>query len=175
MANKNHSDTKQFLIGAAMTLAVWALGIFSAGRIPFFVDYVYLPTESGETFKLLYPFLFLAYSVVFAVICKRKSKDAMFCGSYLFLIIPSVTFLFLWINQYSGLGLENYISFVLLLFLIPAAPALSVFDAFFKAFYGNIRPTGFSRAHIIFCAVLIVACVLPPIIYKFVKSKQPSV
>lgn len=171
---KKHSDTKQFLLGASITIAVWAVGVFAAGRIPFFVDYVYLPTESGDTFKLLYPFLLLAYSVVFAVICKRKDKEAMFFGSYLFLIIPSVAFLFLWINQYSGLGLEDYVSVILLLLLIPAMPLLSVFDAFFAAFYGNIRPEGFSDAHIVFSVAVILASVLPPIIYKLVKSKKQS-
>lgn len=172
MVNKKHSDTKQFFLGAVITITVWALGVFAAGRMPFLVDYVYLPTESSETFKLMYPFLFLAYSVVFTVICKRKSKDAMFFGSYLFLIVPSVTFLFLWINQYSGLGLENYISFFFLLLLIPAMPVLSVFDAFFKAYHGSIIPVGFSKAHIIFGVILITASVLPPVIYKFVKPKQ---
>lgn len=172
---KKHSDTKQFLLCAAITLAAWVVGVLAAGRIPFFVDYVYLPTESGDTFKLLYPFLLLVYLVVFAVICKRKDKDAMFFGSYLFLIIPSATFLFLWINQYAGLGLENYVSVILLLLLIPAMPLLSVFDAFFAAFYGSIRPIGFSNAHIIFGIAVILASVLPPIIYKLVKSKQQSV
>ena len=172
---KKHSDIKRFLLGTAIMLSVWAVGVFAAGRVPFFVDYVYLPTESGDTFKLLYPFLFFAYSVAFAVICKRRDKAAMFFGSYLFLIIPSVAFLFLWINQYSGLGLENYVSVILLLLLIPAMPLLSVFDAFFAAFCGNVRPAGFSDAHIVFGAVLIAACVLPPFIYKLVKSKHPSV
>ena len=171
MANK-HSDTKQFLLGSVSMLTVWALGAVAAGRIPFFVDYVYLPFESGDTFKLLYPFLFFLYSIVFSAVCKRKDRDAMFFGSYLVLIIPSITFLFLWINQYSGLGLENYISVILLVLMIPAIPLLAAFDAFFQAFYGNIRPVGFSEAHIIFCIVLILASVLPPIIYKFVKSKQ---
>lgn len=172
MAKRKHYDTKQFFVGAAIMLAVWALGIFSAGRIPFFVDYIYLPTESGDTFKLLYPFLLLAYSVVFAAFCKRKEKEAMFFGSYLFLIVPAVAFLFLWINQYSGLGLENYISFVLLLFLIPAMPLLSCFDAFFAAFYGNVRPEGFSEAHIIYGAAVILAAALPPIVYRLVKVKR---
>lgn len=171
---KKHSDIKQFLFGAAITLAVWTVGVFAAGRVPFFVDYVYLPTESGDTFKLLYPFLLLVYSVAFATVCKRKDKDAVFFGSYLFLIIPSAAFLFLWINQYSGLGLENYISVILLLLLIPAMPLLSAFDAFFAAFYGNIRPEAFSMAHIIFCVAVILASVLPPIIYKLVKSKKQS-
>lgn len=172
---KKYSDTKQFLLGSAITLAVWTLGTFAAGRIPFLVDYVYLPFESGKTFKLLYPFLFLAYSIVITVVCRRKDKDAMFFGSYLFLIIPTVTFLFLWINQYLNLNLENYISFVFMLLLVPAAPVLSAFDAFFSAFCGNVRPAGFSEAHIIFGIVLIAASALPLIIYKFVKSKQPSI
>ncbi len=172
---KKHSDIKQFLFGAAITFAVWTVGVFAAGRVPFFVDYVYLPTESGDTFKLLYPFLFFAYSVAFAVICKRRDKAAMFFGSYLFLIVPSVAFLFLWINQHLNLNIENYISFVLLLLMLPAAPVLSAFDAFFSAFCGNVRPAGFSDAHIVFGAVLIAACVLPPFIYKLVKSKHPSV
>lgn len=170
MVNKKHSDTKQFFLGTAITLAVWALGVFSAGRMPFLVDYIYLPTES-RLITLIFPFLFLAYSIVIAVVCKRKSKDAMLFGSYLFLIVPSVAFLFLWINQYLGLGFEDYISFILLLFMIPAMPVLSAFDGFFREFYGNVRPVGFSEAHIIFCIVLVVACVLPPIIYKLVKSK----
>ncbi len=170
MANKKHSDTKQFFLGVAITIAVWSMGVFSAGRMPFLADYIYLPTEN-ERLSLIFPCLFLAYSVVISVVCKRNSKDAIFFGSYLFLIIPSVTFIFLWINQYSGLGLENYISFVLLLFMIPAMPALSVFEAFFREFYGNTRPVGFSEAHIIFCIVLVAASVLPPIIYKLVKSK----
>ncbi len=173
MANKKHSDTKQFFLGAVITLAVWALGVFSAGRMPFLVDYIYLPTES-RLITLVFPLLLIVYSVVFAVICKRKDKDALFFGSYLFLIIPSASFLFLWVNQYLGLGFEDYISFVLLLFMIPAMPALAVFEAFFKEFYGNTRPVGFSEAHIIFCAAVILASALPPIIYKLVKSKQPS-
>lgn len=167
---KKHSDTKQFFLGAAITLAVWALGVFSAGRMPFLVDYIYLPTES-RLITLVFPLLLIVYSVVFAVICKRKDKDALFFGSYLFLIIPSASFLFLWVNQYLGLGFEDYISFILLLFMIPAMPVLSAFDGFFREFYGNVRPVGFSEAHIIFCIVLVVACVLPPIIYKLVKSK----
>ncbi len=173
MANKKHSDTKQFFLGAAITIAVWALGVFSAGRIPFLVDYIYLPTES-RLITLMFPLLLIVYSVVFAVVCKRKDNDALFFGSYLFLIVPSVAFLFLWINQYLGLGFEDYISFVLLLFMIPAMPVLAAFDGFFREFYGNTRPVGFSEAHIIFGTVLVVACVLPPIIYKLVKSKQPS-
>ncbi|MBQ3005716.1 MAG: hypothetical protein IJD88_07260 [Clostridia bacterium] len=174
MANKKHSDTKQFFLGAVITLAVWALGVFSAGRMPFLVDYIYLPTES-RLITLVFPLLLIVYSVVFAVICKRKDKDALFFGSYLFLIIPSASFLFLWVNQYLNLNIENYISFVLLLLMLPAAPVLSAFDAFFSAFYGNVRPAGFSDAHIVFGAVLIAACVLPPVIYKLVKSKHPSV
>ncbi|MBQ4604248.1 MAG: hypothetical protein IJB16_06555 [Clostridia bacterium] len=168
--SKKHSDTKLFFLGAAITLAVWALGIFSAGRMPFLVDYIYLPTEN-ETLSLIFPFLLLIYSVVIAVVCKRKDKDALFFGSYLFLIVPSASFLFLWINQYLGFGFEDYFSFILFLILIPAMPVLSVFDAFFREFYGNIRPVGFSEAHVIFFVVLIVACALPPIIYKFFKSK----
>ena len=174
MANKKHSDTKQFFLGAVITLAVWELGVFSAGRMPFLVDYIYLPTES-RLITLVFPLLLIVYSVVFAVICKRKDKDALFFGSYLFLIIPSASFLFLWVNQYLNLNIENYISFVLLLLMLPAAPVLSAFDAFFSAFYGNVRPAGFSDAHIVFGAVLIAACVLPPVIYKLVKSKHPSV
>lgn len=166
---KKHYDTKQLLIGIVIMLAVWALGVLSAGRIPYFFDYVYLPTESGDTFKLLYPFLFLAYSVIFAVVCKRKSKDVMFFGSYLLLIIPAVAFLFLWINQYLGPELADL---VLLLLLIPSMPLWTVFDAFFSSFYGDIRPAGFSEAHIIFGVVLILACALPPIVYRLVKPKE---
>ena len=170
---KKHSDIKRFLLGAAIMLSVWAVGVFAAGRVPFLVDYIYLPTES-RLITLMFPLLLIVYSVAFAVVCKRKDNDALFFGSYLFLIIPSASFLFLWTNQYSGLGLENYISFVLLLFMIPAMPVLSAFEAFFREFYGNIRPVGFSQAHIIFCVVLVVACALPPIIYKLVKTKSVS-
>lgn len=173
MENKKHSDTKQFFLGAAITIAFWALGVFLAGRMPFLVDYIYLPTES-RLITLMFPLLLLVYSVVFAAVYKRKDKDAMFFGSYLLLIVPSASFIFLWINQYLGFGLEDYISFVLLLFLIPAMPVLAVFEAFFKEFYGNTRPVGFSEAHIIFCVVLVAASALSPIIYKFVKSRQPS-
>ncbi|MBQ7837498.1 MAG: hypothetical protein IJ395_02650 [Clostridia bacterium] len=169
MANEKHSDTKRFFLGVAITIAVWALGIFSAGRIPFLVDYVYVP-GGNETLSLLFPFFLLVYSSAFAVFCKRKSGDAVFFGAYLFLIVPSVSFLLLQINQFF-LGLERYVSLILLLLLIPAMPVLSAFDAYFAAFYGSVRPVGFTAAHIIFCIVLIVASALPPIIYKLVKRK----
>lgn len=169
---KKHSETKQFFIGAAITLAVWALGVFSAGRMPFIVDYVYV-SSGNETLSLLYPFFFLAYSVIFFIVCKRKSKDAMFFGSYLFLLIPSASFLFLQICSCPGLEFLWDLIFVWIPFAALAVPALSAFDGFFDAVYGNTQPVGFSEAHIVFCILLVVVCVLPPIIYKLVKSKQP--
>ncbi len=167
---KKHSDTKQFFIGVAITLAVWALGVFASGRVPFIVDYVYV-SEGNTALSMIYPFLLVVFSAAFAAFCKRKSKDAMIFGSYLLLIIPTVSFLFLQI--YSQLSFEflDYVGFLWIPLMALAAPAMSVFDGFFIAVYGNTRPVGFSDAHLVFCIVMTVVAVLPPIVYKLVKSK----
>ena len=167
---KKRSDTKQFFIGVAITLAVWALGVFASGRMPFIVDYVYV-SDGNTALSMIYPFLLVVFSVAFAAFCKRKSKDAMIFGSYLLLIIPTVSFLFLQI--YSQLSFEflDYVGFLWIPLMALAAPAMSVFDGFFIAVYGNTRPVGFSDAHLVFCIVMTVVAVLPPIVYKLVKSK----
>lgn len=170
MANKKHSDIKQFLIGVAIMLIVWALGVFAAGRMPFIADYVYV-SDGNTTLSMIYPLLFVAFSVVFAVFCKRKSKDAMIFGSYLLLIIPTVSFLLLQIYSLLSFEFLDYVGFLWIPLVALAAPAMSVFDGFFIAVYGNTRPVGFSDAHLAFCIIMAVAAVLPPVIYKLVKSK----
>ncbi len=168
---KKHSDTKQFFIGIVITLAVWALGVFASGRMPFIVDYVYV-SEGNTTLSMIYPFLLVVFSVSFAVFCKRKSKDAMIFGLYLLLIIPAVSFLFLQIYSLLSFNFLDYVGFLWIPLMVLAAPAMSVFDGFFIAVYGNTRPVGFSGAHLAFCIIMTVVAVLPPIIFKLVKAKQ---
>lgn len=171
---KKHYDTKQLLIGIVIMLAVWALGVLSAGRIPFIVDYVYV-SEGNTTLSMIYPFLLVAFSVAFAVFCKRKSKDAMIFGSYLLLIIPAVSFLFLQIYSLLSFDFLDYVGFLWIPLMVLAAPAMSVFDGFFIAVYGNTRPVGFSGAHLAFCIIMAAAAVLPPMVYKLVKTKETKV
>ncbi len=171
---KKHSDTKQFLVGAAIMAAVWILGVFASGRLPFIVDYLYV-SDGNTTLSMIYPFLLVVFSVAFAVFCKKKSKAAMFFGSYLLLIIPAASFLLLQI--YSQLNFEflDYIPIIWIPLMALAAPAMSVFDGFFIAVYGNTRPVGFSGAHLAFCIIMTLAAVLPPIVYKLVKTKETKV
>ncbi len=170
MAKRKHLDAKQFFIGAAITLVVWALGVFASGRLPFIIDYLYV-SEGNKTLSMVYPFLLVVFSASFAAGCKRKSKDAMFLGSYLLVIIPTALFVFLQI--YSQLNFEflDYVGFLWFPLIMLATPVTSVFDGFFIAVYGNTRPVGFSDAHFVFCIVMTVVAVLPPIVYKFVKAK----
>ncbi len=171
---KKHSDTKQFFIGAAIMAAVWILGVFASGRLPFIVDYLYV-SDGNTTLSMIYPFLFLAYSIVFAVVCKRKSKAAMFFGSYLLLIIPAASFLLLQIYSLLSFDFLDYVGFLWIPLMVLAAPAMSVFDGFFIAVYGNTRPVGFSGAHLAFCIIMAAAAVLPPMVYKLVKTKETKV
>ncbi len=170
MAKRKHYDAKQFFIGTAIMFVVWALGVFASGRLPFIIDYLYV-SEGNTTLSMVYPFLLVVFSAAFTAVCKRKSKEAMFFGSYLLLIIPTALFLFLQI--YSQLNFEflDYVGFLWIPLVALTVPAISVFDGFFIAFYGNTRPVGFSDAHLVFCIIMTVVAVLPPIIYKFVKSK----
>lgn len=170
MAKRKHYDAKQFFIGAAIMLVVWALGVFASGRLPFIIDYLYV-SEGNTTLSMVYPFFLFVFSAAFATACKRKSKDAMFFGSYLLLIIPTVSFLFLQI--YSQLNFEflDYVGFLWIPLVVLAIPTMSVFDGFFIAVYGNTRPVGFSDAHLVFCIIMTVVVILQPIVYKFVKSK----
>lgn len=176
MAKIKHLDAKQFFIGATIMLVVWTFGVFISGRIPFITDYLHI-SEGNTTLSLVYPFLLVIFSVSFAAVCKRKSKYAMFFGSYLLLIIPSVLFVFFQI--YSKLNFEflDYVVFLLVPLIILATPAMSVFDGFFIAVYGNTRPVGFSDAHFVFCIIMIVVAILPPIVYKnlfrFSGANQP--
>ncbi len=71
MANKKHSDTKRFFLGAAITIAFWALGVFSAGRMPFLVDYIYLPTEIQDLWVFPRRILFFALCWLLPVFCRR--------------------------------------------------------------------------------------------------------
>lgn len=102
---------------------------------------------------------------------KRKSKGAMFLGTYLLLVIPTALFVFS--QMYSQLDFDflDIVGFLWLPIIVFAIPATSVFDGFFIAVYGNTRPVGFSDAHFVFCVVMIVVAVLPPIVYKLVKTK----
>lgn len=146
---KKRSDTKQFFIGVAITLAVWALGVFASGRMPFIVDYVYV-SDGNTALSTIYPFLLVVFSVAFVAFCKRKSKDAMIFGSYLLLIISTVSFLFLQIYSLLSFEFLDYVGFLWIPLMALAAPAMSVFDGFFIAVYGNTRPVGFSDAHLVF-------------------------
>lgn len=170
MTKRKHLDAKQFFFGVAIMLVVWALGIFASGRFPLLIEYLYV-SDGNTTLSLIYPFLLVAVSACFAVVCKRKSKDAMFFGSYLLLVIPTALFVFSQIYSYLDFEFLDLVGFLWFPIIVLATPATSVFDGFFIAFYGNTRPVGFSDAHLIFCIVMTVVAVLPPIIYKLVKAK----
>lgn len=173
MAKRNHPDVKQFIIGASIMLVVWAVGIFASGRLPFLIDYLYV-SDGNTTLSLVYPFLLVAFSVSFAVFCKRKSKDAMFWGSYSLLVIPSALFVFNQIYSYLDFDFLDYVGFLWLPIIVLAIPATSVFDGFFIAHYGNSRPVGFSDAHLVFCIIMTIVVVLSPIVYKLVKAPRKS-
>ena len=170
MAKRKYHNSKDFFIGAAIMIIVWLLGVFASGRIPYFIDY--LSVSNGNTaLSKAYPFLLVVFFIVFAVACKRKSKNKVFFGSYLLLFIPSASFLFFQIYSLLNFDFLDYVGFLWLPFVVLAVPAISVFDGFFIAVYGNTRPVGFSDAHLAFCILMPVAVVLPPIIYKLVKVK----
>ena len=95
----------------------------------------------------------------------------MFFGSYLLVIIPLLLFVFTQIYSKLDFDFLDYVGFLWLPIIILAIPATSVFDGFFIAVYGNSRPVGFSDAHFVFCVIMIVVAVLPPIVYKLVKTK----
>ncbi len=170
MAKRKHLDAKQFFIGATIMLIVWVIGVFASGRLPFLIDYLYV-SDGNTTLSFVYPFLLLAFSVSFAVACKRKSKDAMFLGSYILLVIPTVLFIFSQIYSQLNFDFLDYVGFLWLPIIVLAIPATAVFDGFFIAYYGNTRPVGFSDAHLIFCIIMAIVAVLPPIVYKLVKTK----
>lgn len=173
MARK-HSDTKLFLLGVAAMLATWAVGIFASGILPLIVDYVDV-SEGYPTLSFLYPFMLVIYSAVFSAVCKRESKDAMFFGFYLFLAVPTAVYLLLVLYSYLDFEFLDYIPLIWVPLMLLAAPAMSVAEGFMGAIYKDIWPEGFTKVDIVFCATLFVATVLPPIIYKFAKSKQKSV
>ena len=170
MAKRKHFDAKQFFIGVVIMLVVWAIGIFASGRLPFLIDYLYV-SDGNTTLSLVYPFLLVAFSALLAGVCKRKSKNTIFWGSYLLLVIPTALFVFTQIYSYLDFQFLDVVGFLWLPIIVLAIPATSVFDGFFIAFYGNSRPVGFSDAHLIFCIVMTVVMVLPPIVHKLVKSK----
>lgn len=170
MTKRKHLNAKQFFIGATITLLVWTLGVFASGRLPFIIDYLYV-SEGSTTLSLVYPFFLVVFSASFAVVCKRNSRYAMFFGSYLLVIIPSLLFVFTQIYSKLDFDFLDYVGFLWLPIIILATPATSIFDGFFIAVYGNSRPIGFSDAHFVFCVIMIVVAVLPPIVYKLVKTK----
>lgn len=173
MKKKKLSDASQVVIGIAMTLAVWAIGIYMSGVIPWIADFVRVSDGNALLCKL-YPVFLIAYSLVLAVVCKRKSKDALFFGSYLLLVIPAASFVIIQINSLLNYEFQDYIFLIIMLFFTLAAPAVSAFNGFFDAVYGNVQPVGFTVVHLAFCIIMIVVAALPPIVYMLVKSKQIS-
>ena len=171
MTKRKHLDAKQFFIGVAITLVVWAIGILASGRIFFLLDYLYV-SNGNKILSLVYPFLLVAFSVSFAVICKKKSKDTVFLGTYLLLVIPTALFVFTQIYSLLDFDFLDIVGFLWLPIIVLAIPATSVFDGFFVAYYGNSRPVGFSDAHLIFCIIMTIVAVLPPIVYKLIKKQS---
>ena len=111
-------------------LVVWAIGIFASGRLPFLIDYLYV-SDGNTTLSLVYPFLLVAFSALLAGVCKRKSKNTMFWGSYLLLVIPTALFVFTQIYSYLDFQFLDVVGFLWLPIIVLAIPATSVFDGFF--------------------------------------------
>ncbi len=174
MEKKKHFDRKQFIIGIVIMLGVWAVGIFASGILPYGLDYVDV-SEGYPTLSFLYPFFLVIYSVIFAAVCKRKSKDAVFAGSYLILAVPTVVYLI--INAFLYLEFtffDDLPFFVLTVLAIIVSPILSVLDGFLYAVYGDVSPEGFTEADMVFCVVIFAASALSLIVFKLVKSKRPE-
>ena len=90
------------------------------------------------------------------------------------LVIPAASFVIIQINSLLNYEFQDYIFLIIMLFFTLAAPAVSAFNGFFDAVYGNVQPVGFTVVHLAFCIIMIVVAALPPIIYMLVKSKQIS-
>ena len=167
MLKKEMPDRVKVLIGFALALAVWGIGVLASGE---FLT-IYGNDRFGERCDFLcivFPILLILFGAVIAAVCKRNSNDAMFFGAHLFIAVPAVFFLIIQLNPYT---LSDFLTILFFIFFGLAVPAFSAFEGFFKAVYGNTLPVGFSEAHIAFCIAMAVAIVLPPIIYKLVKSK----
>lgn len=167
MLKKELPDRVKVLIGFALALAVWGIGVLASGEFPTIVEFVKF-SERCDFLCKIFPGILILFGIIIAAVCKRESKPAMLFGAYLFTAVPAVFFLILQLSLYT---VPDYLIILFMAFLVLASPALSAFEGFFKAVYGNVRPVGFSEAHIAFCIAMVVVVVLPPIIYKLVKSK----
>lgn len=171
MLKKEMPDRVRILIGIALSLVVWGIGVLASGEVLTLYGY----DRFGKRIDFLciiFPVILILFGSVIAAICKRNSNDALFFGAYLFIAVPALFFIIVTLNPFEVPG---FLTILFLIFAALAVPALSSFMGFFKAVYGNTLPVGISEAHVAFCIAMAVAIVLPLVVYKLVKSKQQSV
>ncbi|MBQ2973080.1 MAG: hypothetical protein IJE19_01870 [Clostridia bacterium] len=167
MLKKEMPDRVKILIGIALSLVVWGIGVLASGEVLTLYGY----DRFGKRIDFLciiFPVILILFGSVIAAVCKRNSNDALFFGAYLFIAVPALFFIIVTLNPFEVPG---FLTILFLIFAALAVPALSSFMGFFKAVYGNTLPVGISEAHVAFCIAMAVAIVLPLILYKFVKSK----
>lgn len=171
MLKKEMPDRVKILIGIALSLVVWGIGVLASGEVLTLYGY----DRFGKRIDFLciiFPVILILFGSVIAAVCKRNSNDALFFGAYLFIAVPALFFIIVTLNPFEVPG---FLTILFLIFAALAVPALSSFMGFFKAVYGNTLPVGISEAHVAFCIAMAVAIVLPLVVYKLVKSKQQSV
>lgn len=171
MLKKEMPDRVKVLIGIALSLVVWGIGVLASGEVLTLYGYERFGKRI-DFLCIIFPVILILFGSVIAAVCKRNSNDALFFGAYLFIAVPALFFIIVTLNPFE---VPNFLTILFLIFAALAVPALSSFMGFFKAVYGNTLPVGISEAHIAFCIAMAVAIVLPLIIYKLVKSKQQSV
>lgn len=171
MLKKEMPDRVKVLIGIALSLVVWGIGVLASGEVLTLYGYDRFGKRC-DFLCIIFPIILIVFGAVVAAVCKRNSYDALFFGMYLFIAVPALFFIIVTLNPFEVPG---FLTILFLIFAALAVPALSSFMGFFKAAYGNTLPVGISETHIVFSVAMAVAIILPLVVYKLVKSKQQSV
>lgn len=175
MAKISRNDKKQFFKGFFSVYGLWIIGILVSGCISFveMIEFYNAPPFLSVIFSVL----FLVFLVASSVKCAVNEHKNFFAGMMFAAVFPIISQLvaagiFFLTEAIGSMGAGELIlvplTIIAFLFIAPAFPISSVNYKWATLDIGKEWP------NYAFIIVMAITVVLPPIVYKLVKSKQPS-
>lgn len=175
MAKLSKNDKKQSFKGFFTVYGLWIIGILASGCISF-VEMIKF-YNAPAILSVIFSVFLLGFLVVSSVKCAKNENINLFAGMMFAVVFPIISQLiaagiFNLTEKIGSMGAGELIlvplTVIAFLFIAPAFPVSSINYKWATLDIGEEWP------EYIFITVMAITIILPPIIYKLVKSKKQS-